>query len=67
MTSKHYRAIAIQFNAEMLRAENDPGLGARETREIRVSLTNVAWAIAFGFEQDNPKFDRRRFLEACGL
>ena len=30
-------------------------------------LRSVAWNIARGFEMGNPRFDREKFLTACGI
>jgi len=32
-----------------------------------ISKENIAFALIAYFEQDNPRFDRARFLLACGL
>lgn len=31
------------------------------------SLRSVAWNIANGFEMDNPRFNKVKFLNACGI
>jgi len=54
MTKKHYTAIASIMLSESM---NTP-YGYR--KEISNKLANF-------FEQDNPKFDRERFLSACGI
>lgn len=58
MTRKHYRAIA-----EVIRqtADNSPTFMERaRVREIAEGLASVLAA-------DNPRFQRSRFLEACGV
>jgi hypothetical protein len=55
MTKKHYEAIAKAFYAYI--ATNT---GANIARPIAKDLADY-------FAQDNPKFNRSRFLEACGI
>ena len=57
MTKKDYVAIA------------DAILSARNERETNAAqaITNVASYIADKLECDNPRFDRARFLAACGV
>lgn len=56
MTRKHYVAIARAFES-MLPVSD----------EVLMDLRILANRIAFVAEQDNPRFDRQRFLAACGL
>lgn len=54
MTKKHYKAIAkILFN------------GNRDDKYAFV-IYPIMQDLANYFAQDNPRFDRERFLEACG-
>lgn len=64
MTRKHYRAIAniIKLERSTEFAINDINMDA--TLDV---LKNVANNLAGYFEQDNPKFNRQRFLDACGI
>lgn len=36
-------------------------------REARIALETAATFIADGLSQDNPRFDRKRFMAACGF
>ena len=55
MTKKHYDAIA---HAIQWQRENGKPHNAR---------WQIAELLANYFEQDNPKFNRARFLQACGI
>jgi hypothetical protein len=60
MTRKDYVLIA-----EILKASNENWEGfAPEGCEAVVGL---ARSLAFRFQMDNPRFDRARFLDACGV
>lgn len=78
MTRKDYERIARTINGsevmmapmmlpggyrlEMTEEEKAAWIaGARDQRAI------IGRYLADAFEQDNPRFDRKRFLEACGL
>jgi hypothetical protein len=55
MSRKDYEAIAaIIKGARLYTSADDP-----------VAL--IATALAAAFAQDNPRFDRARFLAACGV
>ncbi len=55
MTKKHYEAIAAAFRAYIT-----TNTGANIARPIAKDLADY-------FATDNPKFDRARFLQACGI
>ena len=57
MTRKHYEMIATTLNE--LRED-------AETNEQRKEAKRAALYLAATFELDNVRFDRARFLEACG-
>lgn len=57
MTKKHYEAIAFRLKYRI----SDEKL----TRENMLSL--IAESLADYFQTDNAKFDRARFLQACGI
>lgn len=71
MTKKDYELIAgvILYN------RNQSGLPLDgETKEdkamiagYRVALNDVAYMLAESMQRDNPRFDRSRFLKACGI
>ena len=54
MTKKHYVAIAEIIKSEAMATP----YGYR---------ADIAGKLADYFKQDNPKFDRERFLTACGI
>lgn len=55
MTKKHYEAIAKAFHAYIA-----TDTGANIARPIAKDLADY-------FSTDNPRFDRTRFLQACGI
>lgn len=57
MTKKHFEAIARVLNAEQ----------SDKTGEARDALRDVAIRLAAQFNMDNPRFDRDKFLTACGF
>jgi len=61
MTRKDYVAIA----AAVLRARN--GLCTYQQVDPRAAISEVSCRIADVMAQDNPRFDRARFLQACGV
>ena len=66
MTRKHYRAIANAIRTEraLIEAENLNGEKIEEQWEI---TARVAQRLATILAEDNPRFNRDTFLEACGI
>lgn len=59
MTKKHYVAIAAAIKS---------GEEARPVSATSASTQEqIAMACADYFASDNPRFDRARFLKACGV
>lgn len=59
MTRKDYQLLADSIlNARKVQS----GLG-----EMYVSVAHLVNTLATDLEIDNPRFDRARFLEACGV
>jgi hypothetical protein len=56
MTRKHYQLLADMIRREYEVYENDAA-----------TLASVADTLATICKADNPRFDRDRFLEACGM
>jgi hypothetical protein len=54
LTRKHFETIAAE-----LRAAQPANQGAKLGYHLAIT------AVATGLQQINPKFDRRRFIEAC--
>lgn len=61
MTKKDYEAIAARFRVALDRQ------AILQTRPARVELSRLAAALAHDFERGNDRFDKPRFLRACGL
>ena len=62
MSRKHYRQVAEIINTAMSERFD----GELSPHYVQGWLcSEIASALAFAFEQDNPSFDRHKFLEAC--
>ena len=65
-TRKHYEIIARNIKGSIA----DVAIAEEGSPERRVAKINaiemVARSLALEFERDNPRFDRTRFLVACG-
>ena len=62
MTRKDYVAIAQAFQTAQTAMEN-----SRCIESPASALAEVAFRIALAMKQDNARFDRARFLKACGV
>jgi len=60
MTKKDYVLIARVFAREV-------SLAGGDERGRRYILGGIARLLATELEQGNPRFDRQRFLAACGV
>jgi len=58
MSTKNYVEIARIFAGDYAIAEND---------DARRAVVGLALSLSDYFKRDNPRFDRVRFLKACGL
>ena len=58
MSRKHFEAVAATIACQARRCET-PGETA--------AVANIARDLAFVFKSDNPRFDKARFLTACGI
>lgn len=58
-TRRHYQAIADAIDSERARFDDD---GA-----CRFGVECAAESLAALFAEDNPRFDRARFMVACGI
>lgn len=65
MTKKHYEAIAsiILGSYEVAQENEQNGFAIGEAERVEI----LAKELATYFNQDNPRFDRTRFLQACGI
>ena len=59
-TRQHYQAIA-----SIIRAELTPH-GIINSDHTNLPLTRLAENLAEYFAKDNPRFDHKKFLSACG-
>jgi hypothetical protein len=62
MTKKHFALVARIFAARVRFSRSVP----LTENELRV-LTGLAMDFASAFAEENPRFNRARFLSACGL
>ncbi len=73
MTKKDYELIARSFNRARLDQlefmadieQDDEAL--EQEKAIKLTREYLAIDLAHQFSQDNPRFDRKRFLTACGI
>lgn len=63
MTRKDYELIAACF-ADQMREANIHDMYAEHAQAY---LNALARDLAHEFANDNPRFDRNKFMEACGL
>ena len=63
MTKKHYEAIAAAFNA----ARYDVKRKEYAQDDLQDGISYAAEHLADYLATENPRFDRERFLVACGL
>ena len=65
MTRKHFEAVA-----RILKAEKDagPDYNLEHRRDVHeVTVSAIAHGLVEFFGTENERFDRERFLTACGL
>ena len=72
MTKKDYELIAAAISYEFANAEKTYGIGgafanANELASCNVALNRVANSIATHLHEQNRRFNRERFLQACGV
>lgn len=63
-SQRHYEAIANEIR--IARIEATPLSGGTPEDNVEEGVAWVASRLSSLFASDNPKFDRIRFLEACG-
>jgi hypothetical protein len=61
MTRKHFEAIAARFSHALTLI----GTGTRDADTARNAVWRVALDIADDLANENPRFDRARFVKAC--
>lgn len=63
MTKKHYQATA-----DVLRSVyQDYGVAESPDPLFHLAMKSLAGRMAVLFQVDNPRFDREKFMEACGF
>lgn len=62
MSRKHFVMVAARIKRTLDETAN--GVNPAAERSV---LTFLAWGLAQDFAAENPRFDRARFLKACGL
>ena len=65
MTKKDYIIIANEI-ANMMRIEKEIEAEGNDTSVSQISLSVLAQKLACKMALDNPRFDKYKFLEACG-
>ena len=64
MTKKHFEAIAAIIKSDLDALSDVSGPAAESARE---ACENIAVGMADYFASENPRFDREKFLTACGV
>lgn len=67
MSKKDYVAVAAAMKTEVDSIKQCLDSGAKEWYSAKVAMASVARDLAARFEADNPRFDRAKFLAACGV
>lgn len=69
MTKKHYVAVAGILKSQRMGALEKAGLAqaGMSGDTYNRALDETGELLAEYFQMENPKFDRARFLEACGI
>lgn len=64
----HYEVIAARFREQVARYINSDGDPISNSAELKLTaLGDLADALANRFAFDNEEFDRKIFLERCGI
>jgi len=58
-TKQHYKTIA-----EIIKKEIDHW--EKKEPRVQIALTEISHNLADYFSGDNPRFDRNKFMDACG-
>jgi len=70
MSKKHFEAIAERFQNQLVLAGVEYAQGEHTIDallQINAHLYALASSMAADFGYDNPRFDAKRFLAACGF
>jgi len=66
MTKKDYILLARVLNEDKSRLETDANISANTQAAALTELSIITGKIAYTLQQDNPRFNRAKFLQACG-
>jgi len=69
MTRKDYVAIAqcLRMARPVMNSVYYGTMSAETSDQIHATVSDVAQHLCAHMERDNPRFDRARFLAACGV
>lgn len=67
MTKKHYESIAASIKSEIEKTGKDGWESPFAAKVWKTAHETTALNMADIFAADNPRFDKSRFLAACGL
>lgn len=67
MTKKSFVAIAVGFKSRLVQLNDNEYLSFEAKEAARIAINDCALTFAHIAAQDNPRFDRARFLAACGF
>jgi hypothetical protein len=67
MSRKHYNAVASVLSGQLTGPAPLTASWDVERQTERRVIENVARGLSNLFADDNPNFDRERFLAACGV
>lgn len=65
MTKKDYELVAEELRLDLIKYKNHPEQLGYEDRYKAV--WEVCYRLSHAFKDSNPKFDREKFLKACGI
>lgn len=67
MTKKTFIAFAAGFKSRLVQLNDNENLSGEAKEAARLAIYDCARMFAHGAESANPRFDRARFLAACGF
>lgn len=66
-THRHYEDVAAAIKLTRVEIIDEDGCAPVECATRLSGLNAVMFNLAHTFRIDNPRFDRARFLDACGV
>jgi len=67
MSRKHYREVAEIIKSEREEWDTAAEYTPEQRNAVRAATFIIASGLATMFQIDNANFDRKKFLEACGI